>query len=360
MKRPNWLSRESEVRQESYSDTVVALMLAQAAGVNTARPDDIATVEACAGIIGRSFAAAAATEDVGMTPLLMMTLGRELTLRGELVCWIRLNADGTIGLRPSAYHDVRYGGTDPDTWTYRLQLPVPSGQQLTRLVPADEVIHWRVNATAAEPWRGRSPLSLSPLTAGLAATLELRSRQEAGGPVGQLLPVPEQPTPEPDPDDPEATLDPLAPLQAALSQLKGGVALVEGMTAGWGEPTRRDQTRGWQTQRLGGDVPQTHHLLLSAAEIAIMGACGVPPTLFSPSGADTREAWRRFATATMEPLGKIVLEEVHAKLDTGASLDWSPLHASDIAGRARGFQTLVAGGMDIERAAALAGLLEGD
>ena len=348
------LTRRSENRQAS--DPLVQLLLQQAGRgrIGTADPAATAAVEACAGLIGRSLTAAIATPTyLGLTPSLMNTLGRELVLRGELVCWIRLDPSGGLALREVASHQVVDGGTDPSTWRYRLEVPTPTGRHLTKLVMADEVVHWRHNTTAVEPWRGRSPLSLATLTAGLAATLEQRTQQEVAGPLGQLLPLPQQ-------VDKPGTSDTLGPLETQLHGLDGGLALVEGMTGGWGEATRRDQTRGWQTQRLGGDVPQAHQLLLTAASIAVMSACGVPPTLLHPAGADTREAWRRFASGTMEPLGRIVLQEAHAKLDTTAALDWSPLHASDIAGRARAFNGLVSGGMDIERAAALSGLLEDD
>ena len=50
-----------------------------------------------------------------------------------------------------------------------------------------------------------------------------------------------------------------------------------------------------------------------------------------------------------------------AKLDVaGLALDFSSLFASDITGRARAFGSMVNGGMDIERAAGLSGLLAGE
>jgi len=43
--------------------------------------------------------------------------------------------------------------------------------------------------------------------------------------------------------------------------------------------------------------------------------------------------------------------------DPAITLDWEELRASDIQGSARAFQSMVGGGMPIERAAALSGLL---
>ena len=49
-----------------------------------------------------------------------------------------------------------------------------------------------------------------------------------------------------------------------------------------------------------------------------------------------------------------------AKLETGVKLDWRELRAGDISGRARAFQSLVGGGMAVDDAAALSGLLTPD
>ena len=57
-------------------------------------------------------------------------------------------------------------------------------------------------------------------------------------------------------------------------------------------------------------------------------------------------------------MGEIVAAELGDKLDRpGLALDFSALFASDITGRARAFASMVQAGMEIERAAALSGLL---
>ena len=70
-----------------------------------------------------------------------------------------------------------------------------------------------------------------------------------------------------------------------------------------------------------------------------------------------REAYREFLFSNIAPLGRMVAEELTAKLDTPVILDWEELRAGDIASHARAFGTLVTGGMEMERAAALSGLL---
>ena len=71
-----------------------------------------------------------------------------------------------------------------------------------------------------------------------------------------------------------------------------------------------------------------------------------------------REAWRRYGHAFLTPIGGIVAAELAEKLDApGLALDFSALFASDITGRARAFTSMVQAGMDVEKAAALSGLL---
>ena len=61
---------------------------------------------------------------------------------------------------------------------------------------------------------------------------------------------------------------------------------------------------------------------------------------------------------TVAPLGRIIETELRAKLDDPEiALDWSELRAADIASRDRAFQSMVGGGMELDRAAALSGLL---
>ena len=60
---------------------------------------------------------------------------------------------------------------------------------------------------------------------------------------------------------------------------------------------------------------------------------------------------------SVEPLLELVAQEIAAKLDTRVSFDLSRLWAHDLAGRASSFKALVTGGMALDRAAALSGLV---
>ena len=75
-------------------------------------------------------------------------------------------------------------------------------------------------------------------------------------------------------------------------------------------------------------------------------------------GAAAREAWRRFLHGSIHPLAETVAEEAREELGVDVRLSFNRLFASDLAGRARSFPSMVQGGMEPGKAAALAGLME--
>ena len=104
--------------------------------------------------------------------------------------------------------------------------------------------------------------------------------------------------------------------------------------------------------------------LIAQAELAsreVYAACGIPLSLVDKSeGTGQREGFRRLMHMTIAPLARIVGEELSAKFETEISLSFDQLFAADLAGRARAFQSLVGGGMAVEKAAALAGLMQAE
>lgn len=56
----------------------------------------------------------------------------------------------------------------------------------------------------------------------------------------------------------------------------------------------------------------------------------------------------------------MVALELSEKFETDVTLSFDRLFAADLSGRARVFQSMVGAGMDINRAAALAGLMDTD
>ena len=90
----------------------------------------------------------------------------------------------------------------------------------------------------------------------------------------------------------------------------------------------------------------------------IISACGFNPSLFQVGpAAAIREAWRLALFGVLSPLGKLVESELQEKLEDNVTLSWQELRASDLSGRARAFQSMVGGGMEIGQAVAVAGLM---
>ena len=354
-----WPFAKRENRQRiSYADAIIA-----AAGVSTtARPSATAAAEAAAGIIGRAFALGAVTPatpaTAAVTADVLHTAGRELVTRGE--CLFRLAwRRGALRLDRCSHWDVHGDGPDEETWSYNLTLTGPSNARTIR-APAANVVHLRWSTPSEEPWRGRGPLSGASLTGRVLAETELALGDEAAGPRGNLIPVPDDPDAggEDDPDDPDST----AALRATITGLKGKTALVPTTSGGWGDA---DEAPGrgavdWAVRRLGAAPGAPLVSLRDGAAMAILAACGVPVELVSGGdGTALREAWRRFLHSTVQPLAGVVAVELARKLDTpGLALSFEGLFASDLSGRARAFQSLVGGGMEPARAAGLAGLME--
>ena len=162
--------------------------------------------------------------------------------------------------------------------------------------------------------------------------------------------------PSKDGSDPTVTA-----LKNDLLKLNGQLALVESMRGNWKEgSSAREAPADWRAQRIGASPPVSLVNLHELASREIALACGVPAALASPNptGTGTRESWRQFLFGTIAPVGKLVAAELSRKLGAPITLKWDELRASDLAGRARAFQSLVGGGMELGRAAGLAGLLD--
>ncbi len=149
-----------------------------------------------------------------------------------------------------------------------------------------------------------------------------------------------------------------AQLQADLGKLKGRLALVESTAAGWGEGRSRAPRGDWKPQRIGADPPPALDTLRGSVGLSIAAAAGVPPALLI--GGDStglRESFRAFLHSTLQPLSRLILPELQAKLDEpDLALTFEHLAAGDITGRARALGQMVKAGIELGEARRLAGL----
>ena len=341
--RVPFLSRP-ETRAASYTDAVLAGLLANATGGSQAAPvAALAAVEAAAGLWGRSFASAAVTPATAatapLTPAVLERIGRGLLLRGQALFAIDVEG-GALTLVEAVTWDI----TGREDWIYRADFATPSGTT-SRTLRADQVVHPRIGATPARPWQGESPLPGATTT--LAATLESKLSEEISGPIGSVIPVP--------------STEGLDGLQTDIGQLRGKVVLLETTAGGYGD--KEGAPRGdWQSRRIGAAPPMALVELRREAAKGILSAAGVPVTMMSDSdGTAKREDYRRFVHSTISPVARVIAAELGAKLDTpDLALDFSALFASDLAGRSRAMAAMAKAGMPLADAAALAGLMVDD
>ena len=141
---------------------------------------------------------------------------------------------------------------------------------------------YSVRRGAAVVWACRLS-SWAKATGTLAANLEARLGQEAGGPVGYLLtrspgflPWRLMTTPGPLDLAEEKTLRKLEAVQSVL---------IETTSGGWQQGRDAAPHGDWIAQRIGARIPEANQVLRSDAGRAVLGACGCPPGLFEVAGS---------------------------------------------------------------------------
>ena len=346
-----WSKGTLETRDDvdSYTEAVLQQILTGATG--SPIPNATAAMEICAGLWARGFASAAVVPSNratrSLTAPILAHIGRQLHSCGQAVLEIAV-VRGRLELHAASSWTVE-GGVDPSTWEWTLTLPGPS-ETVTRPLHAARVLNLMYSHEPGRPWAGVGPLGHAKTSMDLLDRIETRLSEEMGQPVGAALPVPNVGT--------------SAQLQADLRKLKGELVLVEGMQSGWGDPAAAPSQRhqDWQARRLGGNPPDSLRTLRADVSRAVLAASGVPVSLLGDSdGTLAREGWRQFLLGTLAPVGRIVGQALADGLDSdGLLFDWEKVGASDITGRARAFQSLVGGGMTVEKAAALSGLVLSD
>lgn len=335
----------------------VAALIARAQGIKS-NPAKLGVVAAAAGRLARALALAEVTpggapELAGLRPLMLHEVGRALVLRGEALFVIEVRG-GRVELIPAGHWDV--SGT-ARRWVYRCDLAGPSGSEtVTR--PAEAVLHFRINAEASEPWRGRSMLEVADSSAKLTAALEESLATEAENPTLLLVPAPSEGQDGSDDKDKEG--DSLSQLRADIVANEGRISLVPSMNTGWGDGRGGAPPADWKQVRIGASPPRPVVSLRKDSEDSLLGALAVPPDLVrgGGEGSANREAARQHYHSAVLAVAELLVEEVRAKLHPDASMTFDRLGAADVQGRARAFGSMTRKDdkLPTEEAARLAGL----
>ena len=298
-------------------------------GTSRTRPEQTAAVEYAVGLVSRSLMLAETLPAIpALGPNLMGLAGRRVMYRGNAVFAIEARRGRGLRLVPAATWDIIDGTWDPETWVYLLEIISPLGTYEQRVVPAAGVVHLRICETAY-PWQGVSPLVSAGITATQLARIEKRLQEDATTSVAHLLPVP------------DATNDAqVARLRQNIARAGGAVVTTETTAAGHGQGPSAAPRRDLDTRRVGPEPPATAIQLRDGSALAVVGAMGIPPALYSGEGAALREAYRQFLTSEIQPIAAKFAEEFTDKLEMPIQFSFRRLAAADIAARARAFGTL--------------------
>lgn len=329
-----------ELRTGGYTDLLLSGL------DNTIRGTDAdalvtGALEIAAGIWGRTLAAATVTGTDALKPSIRQRIGRDLIRQGESVHEISTRG-GTLRLEHVTEWDVLEG------WRYRLDKADPPGKITQRTVPREKVAHFMWATNPREPWRGVAPLAASSKLATLAARVEDKLAQDLNTPIAHLVPIPR--------DGGEDTLD---NLRGDIGDAEGAALLVESTAAGWDDGPQHGTRNDWKSERLGPMITDPFRVLWRDIIDATANACGIPAAIIhhDADGTAQREAWRRFATGSVQPVADQLAEVASEALDTDISFGFHALWAHDLQGRATAVDKLVSAGIELEEARRLAGLI---
>lgn len=340
--------RAPETRATSgYTALISDALMSAAEGSTLATALATAALESCAALYARAFASAEVSpmnmRTAGLTPSTLAWIGRELVRAGEGVGEILVRESG-IHLRRAAHWDIHSGSVDPDSWTIRVSSYGPSATT-TKTLPWSGVVHPMYGIHPDRPWLGVSPLGFARATGALAGNLEGRTAEEAKTPTGYIIPTPS-------PGDDETMTN----LRTGLG--KGGLHTLETTSHGFGEGSAAAPAQDWIQRRYGMDLPTDVRELRMDVFRGVAAACCVPSELVmgDATGTARREALRQFLHVGAAPLARIVKEELSGKLETGISLSFDALGATDVASKARAVQSFTGAGVELGRALTLAGI----
>ena len=337
----------AELRQDA-TDALVSVLVAAASG--DAKTWASGAVEIAAGLWARCLSAAdVRPPGVPIGPRMLAEMGRDLARQGECVYLLDVGMGGKRRLLRAYKSDVWGDDPDPSSWWYRLTLTSPRSTR-TVTAPAAEVVHVRYAAERHSPSRGLPPLAYATLTGSLTANLERSISDETGGPIANLIALPEGYNAQEIADGEDLPGDKLS---QAISTARGRVLMPESTAAGWGDRQGAPR-RDWDPVRLGPNPPSPLVSLRQHVESSVLGCFGIPAAL-SPSattdGTAHREAIRRLWTTTISPISALIGEELSRVLEQEVTVQHGQAGGlTDVASRARAVKGLLDAGISRDEA----------
>ena len=304
-------------------------------------PTATASVETAVRALSTPFALATVTGPAMITPAFLADVARRLFTSGNAV--YRIDTDDALELIPASSFEV--GGT-ARRWVYELETPIPGNSKVDRRrVPADGVVHVRINASALEPWRGRAPWQLARVSASTLANIERSLESDVMVRSAILLPMP-------DASSPTA----ITQIKNALLRGMGAYNLIETTAQGFGQGITAAPKKDWEQQRIGSVVPEHNTGLRTESAKAIMQAFGVSPAMFQGDGNAQREARRLMFLDTILPTSVLIADELSTKLETAVAISHNESEYADSQRLGRYLKSLIDAGYSLPDAANIVGL----
>ena len=299
-------------------------------------------VEAAIGMTARAMSSARVNGHRAsrITPQLLDTTVRGMMVTGRTVMLIE-PADPPRFRFASGPPDIQ-GGPNPETWTYRINLAGPTASQYIT-APSSNVLDFMWSVMPDQPWHSLAPIRGD--TIALLARIDSILAAENSAETGYYHTVTF-------PHDVEVDEE-----------------LMEIVGKAWYDRTYRDRsaevrpvflaggaTVGAAPVRKGSNPPATLVELRSQVAADVIAALGIPPRLLTGETQPDPAALRRWKTVTLEPLARMIGQELSNKLGEPITLTLDSVGAADATGLARAFKGYVEAGLSKREAARIVGL----
>ena len=251
-----------------------------------------------------------------------------------------MTADWT--LNPASSFQV---GGSRSNWIYELTFDSPDNRSMRLRVPADGIVHVRINADPASPWMGRAPYQLANLTASTLAFIERSLRDDSSIPTGAIIALPDG-----------VPKNVVAQAKQAITQGKGGLSLFETTSGGFGGGKAAAPQADWRTVRFGATPHADSTALRDTTARQVLATYGVPHALAGLSDAGVREARRTLFFDVVKPLRRIIEAELEAKLNRPFPITFDESVYLDHQRLSRAFKTLRDAGMSESETKKLLGI----
>ena len=235
-----------------------------------------------------------------------------------------------------------------DRWMYLVDLPRPEGDIVQRWILSDGILHLKINVDQSEPWRGKSVFC--------GRLAELVERNLSGF----------------------AKMKPLRIISAAVDEYSGDKSqLAESTQDGYFKLKSHDYAKGGlfvesrSIAMRGHEMPAQYsdiHFSPSDSSVQLRKdlvneaweSCGILPGMRSDSlnGQAAKGLHSAWVDSWLRPLAELISEQVSESLSTECYLDVSSLKVPSVVDQSLVVSKLVQGGVELEQAKAIAGLLD--